>query len=99
MLITYLLEAYPDILTNPPNITDLTTIYKQSKLRFDADEQFKETARLNVVKLQSGDEVCRKIWTLLCDISRSEFQKVMTYDHGFYLKYNILAPNVRSTTH
>lgn len=28
MLITYLLEAYPDILTNPPNITDLTAIYK-----------------------------------------------------------------------
>ena len=28
MLITYLQEAYPDILTNPPNISDLTAIYK-----------------------------------------------------------------------
>jgi arginyl-tRNA synthetase len=30
MLITYLREAYPDILTNPPNISDLTAIYKVS---------------------------------------------------------------------
>ena len=29
-----------------------------------------------VVKLQSGDEESRKLWTLLCDISRSEFYKV-----------------------
>lgn len=28
MLITYLRETYPDILTNPPNISDLTAIYK-----------------------------------------------------------------------
>jgi arginyl-tRNA synthetase len=76
MLITYLLEAYPDILTNPPNISDLTAIYKASKKRFDEDEAFKETSRLNVVKLQGGDAECRKIWNLLCDISRLEFQKV-----------------------
>lgn len=31
MLITYLLQEYPDILTNPPNISDLTAIYKESK--------------------------------------------------------------------
>ena len=52
MLITYLKEAFPDILTNPPNISDLTAIYKESKKRFDIDEQFKETSRLNVVNLQ-----------------------------------------------
>lgn len=28
MLITYLQEAYPDIVQNPPNISDLTLIYK-----------------------------------------------------------------------
>lgn len=76
MLITYLLEEYPDILTNPPNISDLTVIYKESKKRFDANEKFKEQSRLNVVNLQSGDATCRAIWQLLCDISRQEFQKV-----------------------
>ena len=69
MLITYLLEEYPDILTNPPNISDLTVIYKASKARFDADADFKEKSRLNVVNLQAGDEVCRKVWNTLCKYS------------------------------
>jgi arginyl-tRNA synthetase len=76
MLITYLQEAFPDILTSPPNITDLTAIYKASKKRFDEDEDFKQRARLNVVSLQRGDVAARAIWNLLCDISRAEFQKV-----------------------
>eukprot|EP01035_Chromulina_nebulosa_P018599 gene18599-24327_t len=76
MLITHLLEKHPDITTNPPNISDLTAIYKESKKRFDSDEVFKETSRLNVVKLQAGDPVCRQIWLLLCDISRKEFEIV-----------------------
>ena len=76
MLITYLQEAFPDILTSPPNISDLTVIYKASKAKFDADPAFKEASRLNVVKLQSGDPACTAIWTLLCNISRKEFQNV-----------------------
>ena len=39
---------------------------------------FKEKSRLNVVRLQGGDPDCRAVWTLLCDISRAEFQKVCT---------------------
>ena len=76
MLITYLQESFPDILTNPPNISDLTVIYKASKKRFDEDPAFKELSRLNVVRLQAGDAACTAIWKLLCDISRAEFQKV-----------------------
>lgn len=76
MLITYLQEAFPDILTNPPNISDLTQIYKASKKRFDEDAAFKELSRQNVVRLQSGDAACRSIWLLLCEISRGEFQRV-----------------------
>jgi hypothetical protein len=30
------------------------------------------------VQLQSGDEECLKVWQLLCHISRTEFQKVLT---------------------
>lgn len=76
MLISYLQDEYPDFLNNPPNISDLTAIYKASKKRFDAEPDFKERSRNNVVKLQSGDENCRTIWNVLCDISRKEFQKV-----------------------
>lgn len=42
MLINYMREAYPNFLTEPPNITDLTTFYKAAKLRFDESEEFKE---------------------------------------------------------
>ena len=76
MLITFLMQEFPDILTTRPNISDLTAIYKASKKRFDEDESFKETSRMNVVRLQAGDPHCRAIWTLLCDISRAEFQNV-----------------------
>ena len=99
MLITYLLEEYPDILTNPPNISDLTAIYKESKRRFDANETFKEQSRLNVVNLQSGDATCRQIWQLLCDISRKEFQKVydmlhVTLEEYGESYYNSMIPGV-----
>jgi len=76
MLILYMKEAYPDFLNSPPNISDLTTFYKQAKKRFDEDQQFKEQARLTVVDLQAGDPSCRAVWQLLCDISRKEFDKV-----------------------
>lgn len=47
MLINYMKEAYPNFLTDPPNITDLTTFYKAAKLRFDESEEFKE---VNIVQ-------------------------------------------------
>ena len=78
MLIQYLKEEYPEVGTTGeiPNITDLTVFYKNAKQRFDDDADFKKTAQTNVVKLQSGDEECLKIWKMLCDVSRREFQKV-----------------------
>ena len=87
MLIQYLKEEYPAVAqltveggenstTEVPNITDLTVFYKNAKQRFDESADFKKTSQLNVVQLQSGDPECRRIWQLLCDISRREFQKV-----------------------
>lgn len=35
-----------------------------------------QASRKTVVALQSGDPGCKEVWTLLCDISRKEFQKV-----------------------
>lgn len=76
MLIQYLKEEYPNFSETMPNITDLTQFYKNAKARFDESPEFKKTAQLNVVKLQSGDVECHKIWNILCDVSRKEFQKV-----------------------
>lgn len=76
MLIAYLREAYPEALTtaNALDIGDLVSLYKKAKIRFDRDEAFKETARKEVVKLQSGAEDSRHAWQLLCNQSRQEFQ-------------------------
>ena len=49
MLINYMKEAYPNFLTDPPNITDLTTFYKAAKLRFDGSEEFKEVKKVQRV--------------------------------------------------
>lgn len=82
MLIQYLREEYPEVSNSDadgkelPNISDLTAFYKQAKQRFDDDADFKEQSRLNVVALQSGDSECRKVWKMLCDVSRLEFEKV-----------------------
>lgn len=78
MLILHLRENYPSALTtaNVLDIGDLVTFYKKAKQRFDEDEQFKETARQEVVKLQSGDGESVKAWQLLCDQSRREFAQI-----------------------
>ena len=78
MLIAYLREAYPEALTtaNALDIGDLVSLYKKAKIRFDEDEEFKETARNEVVNLQAGAEDSRHAWGLLCDQSRREFQVI-----------------------
>ncbi len=48
---------------------DLEVFYQQSKKHFDEDPAFAEKARHYVVKLQSGDTHCRKLWQRFIDIS------------------------------
>lgn len=78
MLIAYLREVYPEALTtaNALDLGDLVEFYRKAKKRFDEDEAFKETARQEVVRLQSGDDASRHAWKLLCDQSRREFQVI-----------------------
>ncbi|GAB4225175.1 MAG: arginine--tRNA ligase [Stanieria sp.] len=78
MLIAYLKEVYPEALTTADvlDLGDLVSLYKKAKIRFDEDEEFKETARNEVVKLQAGDTESRHAWQLLCEQSRREFQVI-----------------------
>ncbi|XP_060066767.1 arginine--tRNA ligase, cytoplasmic-like [Ylistrum balloti] len=76
MLIAHLKDKFPNYLSVSPPIKDLQEFYKESKVRFDEDEEFKKRAYEAVVKLQNGDEAHRKGWNLICDVSRQEFQKV-----------------------
>jgi arginyl-tRNA synthetase len=78
MLITYLKEVYPDALTTADvlDLGDLVSFYKQAKVRFDSDDNFKKIAQQAVVKLQAGDPDNLKAWKLLCEQSRREFQVI-----------------------
>ncbi|CAG4991284.1 unnamed protein product [Colias eurytheme] len=55
MLIAQLQDKFPDYKTVSPPISDLQAFYKESKKRFDEDEEFKKKAYSCVVELQSGE--------------------------------------------
>ena len=76
MLIAQLEEKFPDFLEKQPDISDLEKFYKESKKRFDEEEDFKLRAKENVVLLQGGDEKKILGWKMICQLSRLEFQEL-----------------------
>ncbi|MFN7679079.1 MAG: arginine--tRNA ligase [Cyanobacteriota bacterium] len=101
MLITHLKEVAPEALGQADvlNLGDLVSFYRQAKQRFDADPAFQAASREEVVKLQGGNPLSLKAWTLLCEQSRKEFQQI--YDRlGIVLQergesfYNPFLPSV-----
>lgn len=76
MLIAHLEDRFPNFVNESPPIADLQAFYKESKKRFDEDEEFKKRAYDRVVKLQSGEKNSTKAWQLICDVSRREFQLI-----------------------
>jgi len=76
MLIAHLIDLFPDYDKNCPKISDLQKFYKESKKRFDDDEEFKKRAYDNVVKLQSHEPAIHRAWQAICEASRNEFKKV-----------------------
>lgn len=81
MLITYLKEKEPDVLTGKKE-TDLSSLmswYKESKKVFDGDPEFKKRAQLQVVSLQGGDQEALSAWKKICEISRAGFSEIYTF--------------------
>lgn len=63
----------------------VSTVHRASKLRFDAEEDFKTRARAAVTKLQGGDKEMLAAWKLLCEISRRVRPCLHSVPHGPYL--------------
>ncbi|XP_044136837.1 arginine--tRNA ligase, cytoplasmic [Bufo gargarizans] len=76
MLIAHLQDKFPNYLSVSPPIGDLQLFYKESKKRFDEEDDFKKRAYQCVVQLQSKSPDFIKAWNLICDVSRKEFQKI-----------------------
>ncbi|WP_237067351.1 arginine--tRNA ligase [Microbulbifer guangxiensis] len=57
-------------------LADLEVFYREAKIRFDDEEGFDDRARDYVVKLQSGDPECLKLWQQFIDISISHSEEI-----------------------
>jgi arginyl-tRNA synthetase len=74
MLIAYLEEKNTD--GNTQELKDLEQFYKDAKVRFDQSEDFANKAREYVVKIQSGDKHCLKLWKSFIDASLGHCEEV-----------------------
>lgn len=63
-------------------LADLEEFYREAKKRFDDETGFADKSREYVVKLQSGDEHCRKLWQLFIDTS-------VKHSEDVYRKLNV----------
>lgn len=78
MLITYLRKHCKKELesSEPLSLSFLMSAYRSSKKCFDEDADFKKESQQAVVSLQSGEEEARKIWELICEVSRRAYQEI-----------------------
>ncbi len=78
MLIQHMAETTPGGLdaAGAQDVGDLMALYRASKARFDAEEDFKTRAREAVTRLQSGDAQSLAAWGKICEASRREFNAI-----------------------
>lgn len=82
MLIAHLSDKIAGNEVAETALADLENFYREAKIRFDEEEGFADRARADVVKLQSGDEQCAKLWQQFIDIS-------ITHSEEIYDKLNV----------
>ncbi|TPX55476.1 arginine---tRNA ligase [Powellomyces hirtus] len=74
MLIAHVNDAETHV--DLDQLQGLEQLYVQAKVRFDAEPEFKERARDNVVKLQAGDPEMKEQWLKIVDVSLRHAQKI-----------------------
>ena len=62
------------------NVKVATTVtwYKQAKLKFDGDPDFKQQSHQAVVRLQQGEKKADAIWKSLCKLSEYSYQEIFS---------------------
>jgi len=78
MLCAYLRSENPEILGNlqAVHISDLEEFYRDAKEKCDANADFAQAAREEVIKLHNHNKDTLKIWGHIVDESRSHYQPV-----------------------
>ncbi|NKQ40914.1 MAG: arginine--tRNA ligase [Sulfurovum sp.] len=73
MLIAYMESSGEDTYSS---LGDLEQFYKDAKIKFDSDSDFANTAREYVVRLQSGDDYCLKLWQQFIGVSLTHCEDI-----------------------
>ncbi len=76
MLIEHLVDLGEATAMAALSIGDLDGFYRSARVKFEADEAFRERSRLRVVALQGGDPETRRLWRILVDESVAYFAEV-----------------------
>ncbi|MEV0609163.1 arginine--tRNA ligase [Polymorphospora rubra] len=76
MLIEHLLDLGESTAADELSVGDLDSFYRAARVKFDADDAFRERARRRVVALQGGDELTLRLWRLLVAESERYFLSV-----------------------
>ena len=76
MLIEHLVDLGEATAMAALSIGDLDGFYRAARVKFEADEEFRERSRLRVVSLQGGDPETRRLWQILVDESVAYFAEV-----------------------
>lgn len=72
-------------------LADLESFYRDAKKRFDDEAGFADKARDYVVKLQSGDAHCKKLWQMFIDTSVKHSEEVYGKLNVTLTRDNIMA--------
>ncbi|MBE1487295.1 arginine--tRNA ligase [Plantactinospora soyae] len=78
LLIEHLLDLGESSAAHELSIGDLDSFYKAARVKFTADEAFRQRSRHRVVALQGGDEETLRLWRLL--VAESEAYFLAVYD-------------------
>lgn len=76
ILIAYIKETFNNNINIKKNLNELSILYKKAQVYFETNENFKKTAKMEVVKLQNRNIKSIKIWKLINKISKKEYEKI-----------------------
>ncbi|GAB3021972.1 arginine--tRNA ligase [Bowmanella dokdonensis] len=76
MLLAHLSDKLAENELAETALSDLEDFYREAKVRFDNEDGFADRAREYVVRLQSGDAQCARLWQQFIEVSISHSEEV-----------------------
>ena len=76
ILINYIKNKYNTQAIKKLPLQKLSDLYKEAQKKFETDDEFKEHAKKEVIKLQNKDKNTINIWDEINKISKKEYKKI-----------------------